>query len=84
MSSPISLPPKDTEKLNSFYGVSWPLLIGLVACLGLLVLTSWQTSVDPDTYMHLTVGQWIWDHHTIPHQDFFSFTLPGRPWVAHE
>ena len=84
MSSPISLPPKDTEKLNSFYGLSWPLLIGLVACLGLLVLTSWQTSVDPDTYMHLTVGQWIWDHHTIPHEDFFSFTLPGRPWVAHE
>ena len=84
MSSSISKPPNAAEKLNAFYGLSWPLLVGLVACLGLLVFTSWQTSVDPDTYMHLTVGQWIWDHHAIPRQDFFSYSLPGQPWVAHE
>ena len=39
---------------------------------------------DPDFWWHLRTGQLIAQNHIIPHQDPFSFTKLGGPWVAHE
>jgi hypothetical protein len=77
------LQPKSSGQ-SSFYGLSWPLLVGVMTCLGILVFTSWHTSVDPDTYMHLTIGRWILDHGAIPRTDMYSHSLFDHPWVAHE
>jgi hypothetical protein len=37
---------------------------------------------DSDTYWHIVVGQWIIDHHAVPHVDLFSFTMRGAPWIT--
>jgi hypothetical protein len=39
---------------------------------------------DGDTSWHIATGQWILDHHAIPHTDPFSFTRFGKPWVPIE
>jgi len=39
---------------------------------------------DPDFWWHLRAGQWMVEHRLILHQDIFSFTRAGQPWIAHE
>ena len=65
------------------FGVSWPLLVGAVAFLGSLAVGHRLLS-DPDTYWHITVGQWMLAQRAIPTQDPFSHTMPGAPWTSHE
>lgn len=43
-----------------------------------------QPAIDPDVFWHLTTGEWILDHRTIPRTDPFSWTMNGQPWTAHE
>lgn len=40
--------------------------------------------MDGDTGWHLATGRWILAHAAVPTTDPFSFSAPGRPWVAHE
>jgi hypothetical protein len=40
--------------------------------------------IDPDVWWHLRNGEYITEHKTIPHADPFSYTVAGKPWVAHE
>lgn len=39
---------------------------------------------DPDTYLHIAAGNWMWAHGSVPPTDPFSFTFEGAPWIAHE
>ncbi len=39
---------------------------------------------DAGTGWHIRNGQHILATHAIPHQDSFSYTMPGRPWFAWE
>jgi hypothetical protein len=39
---------------------------------------------DPDTYWHIALGRWIFEHHAVPTTDPFSATLQGTHWVAFE
>src|SRR5689334_21056571 len=39
---------------------------------------------DGDFWWHLKTGEYILKHFSIPRVDFYSFTTPGKPWVAHE
>jgi hypothetical protein len=39
---------------------------------------------DPDLWFHLKLGQTMWDNHSIPSTDSFSYTAYGHPWTAHE
>jgi len=39
---------------------------------------------DAGTGWHIRNGQHILSTHTIPHEDSFSYTMPGRPWFAWE
>ena len=64
--------------------VSWPLIIGVLSAIGVLVFSRYQTLGDPDTFLHLRIGQWIIDHFTIPRVDLFSHSLVGEKWIAHE
>ncbi|MGA0604112.1 hypothetical protein ACO2Q3_25630 [Caulobacter sp. KR2-114] len=42
------------------------------------------TFADGDTNWHIATGRWILAHRAVPTVDPFSFTVPGRRWVAHE
>jgi hypothetical protein len=39
---------------------------------------------DGDFWWHLKTGEYIVRNRSIPRIDFYSFTVPGKPWVAHE
>jgi hypothetical protein len=40
--------------------------------------------VDNDLFWHLATGRYIWATGHIPLVDPFSWTVPGRRWIAHE
>lgn len=53
----------------------------------LLLLVVWSTKKrfnDPDLWWHLKVGETIWQSHSLPQSDQFSFTTNNHPWIAHE
>jgi len=60
---------------------SLPLWIG-VAIYVLLIAAGNRLLLDPDTQWQITVGQWILDHHAVPHTDIYSFTMGGAPWIS--
>jgi hypothetical protein len=39
---------------------------------------------DADIGWHIRTGQWILDHHAVPHHDLYSFSKPDAPWYAWE
>jgi len=39
---------------------------------------------DPDTWLHLKLGQEIWQTHAIPQTDHWSFTVAGKARIDHE
>jgi hypothetical protein len=39
---------------------------------------------DGDFWWHLKTGEYIARNFSIPRIDFYSFTVPGKHWVAHE
>jgi hypothetical protein len=39
---------------------------------------------DGDFWWHLKTGEYIVKNFSIPRIDFYSFTVPGKSWVAHE
>jgi hypothetical protein len=43
-----------------------------------------RTGVTNDAWWHWAAGQWMLDHHSVIGHDVFSYTVPGRPWVAEE
>ena len=58
---------------------SLPLWVGAVVY-ALLIAAGNRLLNDPDTLWHVTIGQWILDHGTVPHTDVYSFTMRGQPW----
>jgi len=60
-----------------------------LAILGWVFMSSgsagWQgLLVDGDVGWHIRTGQWILDHHAVPHHDLYSFSKPDAPWYAWE
>jgi hypothetical protein len=55
-----------------------------IATFALLAMLTVRPTADPDKFWHLATGRWIWKNHRIPKADPFSWTKPGRSWVAHE
>jgi hypothetical protein len=60
-----------------------PLVVALLAY-AIVVAAGPRILDDPDTYSHVTIGQWIIAHAAIPHRDVFSFSMRGEPWVPDE
>jgi len=55
----------------------------LVVFIGIFAMAA-RNVLDPDVWWHLKTGEWIAQHHAVPHSDPFSYTRAGQPWVAHE
>ena len=58
-----------------------PLWVG-IGIYALFLLAGNRLLIDPDTMWQVTVGQWIIDHHAVPHTDVYSFTMRGQPWIS--
>jgi hypothetical protein len=68
------------ERASPMHGLL-PLWVG-VFVYAMLVLAGNHLLIDPDTMWHVTVGQWMLDHHAVPHTDVYSFTRQGQPWIS--
>ena len=45
----------------------------------------WESLLgDADIGWHIRTGEWILDHHAVPHEDLYSFSKAGAPWYAWE
>ncbi len=62
---------------------SFPVMLAALFAV-LSVLTVRARLNDPDLWWHLKVGEIIWNTHTIPTADLFSFTTNNHAWLAHE
>lgn len=62
---------------------SLPILLGLFVYAITLIRPS-PILGDPDTYWHITLGNWILAHHAVPHRDLWSFTKTGAPFTPLE
>ncbi len=60
-----------------------PLWLG-AAIYALLLVVGERLLNDPDTFLHIATGRWIWAHRAVPATDPFSHSLAGAPWTAHE
>lgn len=76
--------PRAIAAQRSAWAVSWPLLLGLAVFVFLNNSSGLPLLSDPDTHWHITVGNWILAHGTVPTTDSYSFTFPGQPWIAKE
>jgi len=61
----------------------WVYLIA-AALLAQMLWLGANTAPDPDTWWHLKTGQLIFQTHSIPRRDPFSYVLAGRPWTTFE
>src|SRR5262249_52402244 len=59
----------------------------VMLALGLALVTVCTVSNrfnDPDLWWHLKAGEIVWNTHTVPTKDLFSFTAYGQPSTEHE
>ena len=68
-------------RLGGRFGGLLPLWVGL-AVYALLVVAGNTLLNDPDTLWQVTLGHWILDHRAVPHEDVYSFTMRGEPWIS--
>jgi len=59
-------------------------LLILAPMLLLIFARYFVVSTDPDYWWHVRTGQYIIEIGTLPRADIYSYTVPDRPWVAHE
>jgi hypothetical protein len=74
---------------NRWYGRVLPSLVDLAFLLPIVLLFAKLNGTktlfaDADTGWHIRTGQWIIQHHAVPTQDLFSFTMPNQSWFAWE
>src|SRR3954453_12529046 len=61
----------------------FPVVLGALLVL-LTVFTVRARFSDPDMWWHLKTGEIIWNSHSIPRIDVFSFTTNSHAYTAHE
>lgn len=58
----------------------WWTLFSILTILSFVVTQKW---LDPDFGWHLRTGQLILER-GVPHEDWYSYTMPSFPWIDHE
>jgi hypothetical protein len=63
--------------------LQWITVAGLLTFLAGIACSEKLGVLDPDIWWHLKVGDWIVQHHSVPHTGILSRTAANRPWVAY-
>jgi hypothetical protein len=75
--------------LHELRGLSRLRILQLLGLAGFLVWAGGRALalkyyiLDLDLYWHLSVGNWILQHHSVPHAGILSYTAANRPWTAY-
>jgi hypothetical protein len=81
MTISVSHADEPARSLGGRFAGRLPLWVGLLVYTLLLVAGNALLN-DPDTLWQVTLGQWILDHQAVPHEDIYSFTMRGEPWIS--
>src|ERR1700758_1112450 len=81
MTISVSHADEPARSLGGRFAAGLPLWVGLAVYTLLLVAGNTLLN-DPDTLWQVTLGQWILDHRAVPHEDVYSFTMRGEPWIS--
>ena len=76
----------ETPATSTATGLSLRLatLLGLGLTLALAFVWGSRPLIHDDLFFHLSTGDFVVEHHTVPTTDPFSFTRAGERWVSHE
>ncbi len=58
-------------------------LVLLIVGVGTACFVTKLAVLDLDVWWHLAVGNWIVQHHAVPHSGIFSRVAAERPWMAY-
>ena len=58
-------------------------LTALIVGVGVKCFVDKLAVLDPDMWWHLSVGDWIIQNRSFPHNGIFSHTAAARPWMAY-
>jgi hypothetical protein len=61
-----------------------PALIVVAGACAALFHQVMGVGLSGDVFYQLAAGQWMLAHHSVIRHDVFSYTVPGRPWLAEE
>src|SRR5438046_1178955 len=65
---------------TSFLAVLTMLVVGII-----YIFALYRPDMnDPDIWWHIHNAQYLFQHHQLPRQDTYSFTVAGHPWINHE
>jgi hypothetical protein len=72
----------DTSRTDQ---IARAVLVGLLCSVSAFICLRGATAsvTDPDIGWHLRTGEWILQHHAVPHADPFSRVINGSPWQAY-
>ena len=82
---PLAIAESGPAGLQPLRRIQWAQAVVLAALFsfpGILCLRA-AHMVDPDIWWHLRTGEWILQHHAVPHTDPFSSIGAGKPWSAY-
>ena len=74
---------REIAALLKFRGVQLLAVLGLFATVGGNAIVQKYCVLDPDIWWHLRTGDWIVEHHAVPHTGLFTYTAAQRPWTAY-
>lgn len=57
-------------------------LTSLIVGVGVKCFIDKLAVLDPDMWWHLSVGDWIVQNRSFPHDGIFSQTVDTRPWMS--
>ncbi|MCX6275551.1 MAG: hypothetical protein NTV09_10130 [Bacteroidetes bacterium] len=52
-----------------------------ILCLLVAIAASIKSFREPDLWWQIRTGEWILEHHEVPKQDVFSYTMNGTEWI---
>lgn len=55
--------------------------IAFALCLLIAIAVSIKSFREPDLWWQIRTGEWILQHHEVPKQDVFSYTMNGTEWI---
>ncbi len=74
---------QDLTGILRFRPVQLVALAVLIAGVGTACFVTKLSVLDLDVWWHLSVGDWIVQHHAVPHDGILSRTAADRPWMAY-
>ena len=84
MAGDMKLRERPAAAVSAYSPISWVLIGFWVFVTVRLMLLSPEMLGDPDTFLHVGIGNWILAQGHVPLTDPFSYPMAGQPWVAHE